>query len=191
MAGSSRRSGCLVWVIIIILVFALPNIFGNSNSSKSSTANKGATTQQIQSNTGKQGGATTAPKDPDANLTAQTPPANGTVLDGSEGGYSGVQVTASSDASAYVKVKDMSGYTVVGFFVSAGSTAEVYVPEGTYSVQFARGNTWYGPNDCFGSKTIFGQDREVTLGYGDVITYTLQLSSNGNFSMQSLNEAQF
>jgi hypothetical protein len=31
----------------------------------------------------------------------------------------------------------------------------------------------------------------LSLGYGDMITYTLQRTTNGNFSMQSLNESQF
>ena len=90
-----------------------------------------------------------------------------------------------------MKVKDMSGRTVVGFYVSSGSTAEAYVPEGTYSVQFATGETWYGKSKRFGSKTSYGQDNSLSLGYGDMITYTLQRTTNGNFSMQSLNESQF
>ena len=85
----------------------------------------------------------------------------------------------------------MSGYTVVGFFVSSGSTAEIYVPEGTYSIQFAMGDTWYGKNNCFGNNTSYGQDASISLGYGEVVTYSLQRTPSGNFSMQSLNSSQF
>jgi len=127
----------------------------------------------------------------DASLTAQAEPGNGAILAGSSYGDAGVQVTASPDASAYVKVKDMAGNTKVGFFVRSGSTAEVRVPTGTYSVQFASGETWYGNSDCFGSKTSYGQDGGVTLRYGDIITYKLQRSTNGNFSMGSLDESEF
>lgn len=127
----------------------------------------------------------------DSKLKAQSEPANGAVLTGSSNGNAGVQVTAAPGESAYVKVKKTSGNTVVGFFVRSGSTAEVRVPSGTYSVQFATGDTWYGSSDCFGSKTSYGQDKSVSLGDGDVITYSLQKSSNGNFNMSSLNGSEF
>jgi hypothetical protein len=129
--------------------------------------------------------------EPGCEPDSETPPYNGEVLDGSSGGDAAVQVNTAPGESAYVKVKDMSGRTVVGFYMSSGSTAEAYVPEGTYSVQFATGETRYGKSKRFGSKTSYGQDNSLSLGYGDTITYTLQRTTNGNFSMQSLNESQF
>lgn len=127
----------------------------------------------------------------DANLKAQAEPSNGAVLTGSSGGNAAVKVTAAPGESAYVKVKGMSGGTAVGFFVRSGSTAQVSVPPGTYSVQFATGETWYGAANCFGSKTSYGQDKSVSLGNGDVVTYTLQRSTGGNFSMNPLNGSDF
>ena len=91
-----------------------------------------------------------------------------------------------------MKLKDSSARTVVGFFVRSGSSAQVRVPEGTYSVQFAMGETWYGKKKCFGEGTTsYGQDKGVELGYGDVITYTLRYTPSGNFSMESLDASQF
>ena len=127
----------------------------------------------------------------DANLTARSEPSNGSILDGSSSGGAGIKVTASSDASAYVKVKTKSGKTVVGFYVRAGKSAEVSIPAGTYSVQFAMGSTWYGSSDCFGSSTSYGQDSNVSLGNGEVMTYRLQRSTSGNFQMGSLKGSDF
>ena len=180
MARSSGNAGCFIYVVIFVVVIAITMVSvpsGNSNQSKS-----GAATQ-----TNTAGSA----KNPDANLTPQTPPGNGAILNGSEGGNAGVQVSAAPETNAYVKVKDASGYTVVGFYVSSGSTAQVHVPEGNYSVQFALGGTWYGMGNIFGSRTSFGQDGNVSLGDGDMITYSLQVTAGGNFSMQSLDGSQF
>ncbi|MBR2804323.1 MAG: hypothetical protein IKE20_04160 [Eggerthellaceae bacterium] len=182
----------MILVTIIVAAIVGFSLFGCSSSSSNNTgkSNKSQTTQTTQTNNYAKP-QTSTPNNPDANLTAQTPPENGTILDGYENGYSAVEVNASPNANAYVKVKDEQGNTVVGFFVSAGSTAGAYVPEGTYSVQFAMGDTWYGQDKCFGSKTSYGQDDGLWLDYGDVVTYSLQLTSSGNFSMGHLSASEF
>lgn len=134
--------------------------------------------------------ACTSSKDPDENLVEKTMPSNGAILNGSNGGSSYVEVSA-SNANAYVKVKTSSGTTVVGFFVRSNSTARVSVAPGSYSIQFACGEKWYGNTLCFGSKTSYGQDPNVTLGYGEGVTYSLQLTANGNFSMGQLSASDF
>ena len=129
--------------------------------------------------------------DPDENLVAQSEPANGAVLNGTSAGESAVEVTAAPGESAYVKVKSLSGGTVVGFYVRAGATSGAYVPAGTYSVQFATGETWYGTSDRFGSRTLYGQDENLTLDSGSIVTYKLQRSTSGNFSMDPLDGSNF
>ena len=136
-------------------------------------------------------GCSSGSNNADANLQAQAEPSNGAILTGSSNGNAGVRVTAAPGESAYVKVKSAYGGTAVGFFVRSGSTAEALVPAGNYSVQFASGETWYGSSDCFGSRTSYGQDPNVSLGPGDVITYSLQQSTTGNFHMNSLNGSDF
>ena len=190
MTSSSNSKRRLIWMALIAVLVAVPMVFGCSPSGGSSKSNANNNTQTTQTNKAQQQN-TNKPTNPDANLTPQTPPYTGEVLDGSSGGDAAVKVNTAPGANAYVKVKDMSGRTVVGFYVSSGSTAEAYVPEGTYSVQFATGETWYGKSKRFGNKTSYGQDNSLSLGYGDMITYTLQRTTNGNFSMQSLNESQF
>lgn len=126
---------------------------------------------------------------PDGNLVPQTMPQNGSILSGYDGGDSTIRVTA-ANTNAYVKIKQ-SGTTVVSFFVRSGSTAEVDVAPGTYSVQFAMGDTWYGESDRFGGDTAYGQDERATVGYMEILSYDLKLSSSGNFSMNRLDPSDF
>lgn len=187
MKRASKNSVSLIWITIVVVAAIGFAMFGCSSSVSTSKSGASQTTQT--SNVASS--SANKPQDPDANLIAQAPPENGAILDGYEEGYAGVEVIASPNANAYVKVKDSSGNTVVGFFVNAGSTASVYVPEGTYSVQFAMGQTWYGQEDCFGSQTSYGKDDNLVLEYGDIVTYTLQLSTNGNFTMSELDANEF
>lgn len=134
---------------------------------------------------------TTVLEDPYADLIAEPMPQNGEILSGYNYGDAGIEVTA-SNANVFVKVKSASSDTVISFFIQKNSTARVYVNSGTYAIQFASGDgTWYGQSGCFGSKTSYGQDTSVSLGYGDIVSYTLKLSSNGNFSMKSLDPDEF
>lgn len=204
MASNLRKNASLVWVVVIAVALGCAMLAGcgSSASNSSSASDSSKATQAAQSSSSAESSssaqeessssaAPAAPVDPDANLVEQPLPENGAILDGVSDGYAGVGINASPEENVYVKIKDPSGYTVVGFFVTAGSSAEVYVPEGTYSAQFASGTTWYGPNDCFGSKTSYGQDDNLVLGYGEMVTYTLELSPSGNFSLGQLNGAEF
>ena len=165
----------------------------SSSSSSSSSVASSSSPSSPRSDGGSSGGSGGSPGrsqlNPDASLTEQPMPSNGEILNGSSYGDAGVGVTA-SNTDAYVKVKDSSG-TVVGFFVRSGQTAEAYFAPGTYDVQFAMGTTWYGLDHLFGSKTSYGQDRGVTLGYGELMSYDLRLSASGNFSMDSLSGSDF
>ena len=119
-------------------------------------------------------------------------PSNGAVLSGSSGGGASYKITASSSDSCYVKVINSAGKTQVGFFVRAGSSAEVSVPTGTYNVHFAYGEKWYGKENLFGKNTTYGQDKQsVTLNLGDQMTYSMQKKSSGNFRMSSLSASDF
>ena len=120
-----------------------------------------------------------------------TAPSNGAILDGSSSGNSGIEVKAPSSKSVYVKVVKTSGSTQVGFYVAAGNTASVNVPSGSYAVHFAIGQTWYGKSNRFGNDTSYGQDNSLSLGSGDVMSYTLSVSSGGNWNMGSLSASNF
>lgn len=172
MENSSRSCGCIFWIIIIVAITGWYFLSGTSNNSSNSSGSNSQTNR-------------------DASLTAQALPQNGAILNGTSDGSAGIEISAPSGASAYAKIKTSSGNTVVGFFIRSGSTAQVNVPPGIYSVQFATGETWYGKSDCFGSGTSYGQDKDVSLGYGDVMTYRLQRSSGGNFSPDSLKASDF
>lgn len=177
MSEQTKKRLVRIGLVALTMCFATFLLLGCSGGSSKSSSSSSASSSASSSTS--------------SSAKAQSQPANGTILDGSSNGNAGVEVHASSDASVYVKVKTTSGSTVVGFYVRAGSTASVDVPTGTYNIQFASGKTWYGTSGVFGSGTSYGQDPSVTLDYGDVIEYTLQPVSNGNFAMSSLDGSRF
>lgn len=190
MASSSNGSGGCLWIVVIIVGLLVWGGIGNNShsnntvpSSTSSSSSSIASSNNTKAYTSNN--ANSKPK-----LKAKKKPKNGAILSGSSHGYSGVRVKTSTGTCAYVKVKN-GGKTLVSFFVRGGSSAEVRVPTGTYSVQFATGSKWYGKKHRFGESTSYGQDKSVTLGYGQQISYTLERVSNGNFSMSALDGSEF
>lgn len=131
-------------------------------------------------------------KNPDAGLMAEDKPESGTVLDGSEYGYARISVAASGNASAYIKVLNPDDTLQVEFYVRASEEGYVDVPQGTYNVHFAQGKTWYGTEDRFGSKTVYGKDDGVELfSYGEGVQYSPTYTTNGNLHLKKLNKNDF
>ena len=55
------------------------------------------------------------------------------------------------------------------FFIRGGDTFDTEVPLGTYSIKYAAGRTWYGPQCLFGVETIFKK-----------ADYTFEFQQQGN-----------
>lgn len=130
--------------------------------------------------------------DPDADLTPVAEPISGAILYGVEyHNGSEITVTASSGASCVVKLKNIYGNDVLSFYVRAGDTVTVGVPERSLYAYFATGEKWYGNTFLFGEKTDYSKD-DTVCNFGDyTYEYTLYPVNNGNFSETPIDADEF
>lgn len=119
-------------------------------------------------------------------------PATGQVFIGkNKDCYSSLTIRSSSSESCYIKLKDAYGNDAFSFFVRAGTTVEVDVPEGKFYVYFAHGTDWYGTDLLFGPNTTYSKDDELLDFTQYSWEYTLYPVSNGNFSETPISEDEF
>lgn len=123
----------------------------------------------------------------------QPEPDSGTILSGSEYNGSEITVTAASDSSYVVLVKDSKGEEQLSFFVRAGDTVTIGVPSKYLYVYFASGSSWYGFGQglMFGDDTIYTKDDELLDFTKYSWEYTLYPVYDGNFSETPSNEVDF
>jgi len=91
-------------------------------------------------------------------------------------------IIAAETESCYVKLKDQNDVDVFAFFVRAGDEVSVDVPMGEFYVYFASGTQWYGVRELFGSETGYSKDDEICDFENYTWTYTLEPTTDGNFS---------
>ena len=119
-------------------------------------------------------------------------PATGQVFIGkNKDCYSSLTIKSSSSESCYIKLKDAYGRDVFSFFVRAGTTVEVNVPEGNFYVYFAYGTDWYGTELLFGPDTSYAKDDELLDFSQYTWEYTLYPVTNGNFSETPISADEF
>ena len=119
-------------------------------------------------------------------------PETGEVITGNNlGGRSTITIKSSSSESYYIKLKDTSGQDVMSFFVRAGESTTVYVPERKLQVFFACGQDWYGTAYLFGDDTSFSKDDDFVDFSQYTITYTLYPVTNGNFTETEISPDEF
>ena len=130
--------------------------------------------------------------DVDADLTPVAEPKSGTILSGREYfNSSEITVTASKGSACVVKIKTPGGVEVLSFYVRAGQTVTVGVPDAYLSVLFATGSTWYGNYYLFGKHTNYTKDEQIKDFAHYTYEYTLQQSNNGNFDPKKISEDEF
>lgn len=122
----------------------------------------------------------------------KTEPINGTFLMGQQY-YGGNRLTviASPYSSHVVKLKNTEKKDVLSFYVRAGETVSVSVPNGLFYVYFASGNKWYGDDWLFGEHTSYSMDPDLQDFENYSLTYTLYESTNGNFKEKTIDEEEF
>ena len=132
----------------------------------------------------------------DAGFAAMRPidkPVSGTILTGRE--YNSgrtITIKADTDEDYVVSVKDY-WMDYLAFYVRAGDTVTVGVPDTYLYVYFASGKEWYGYGKglMFGDDTDYSKDDEKLDFTQYSYTYTLYPVTNGNFSESPSNENEF
>lgn len=119
-------------------------------------------------------------------------PVTGKVISGYESfNASEITVTASRTSSCLVRLKDAQGNEKLSFYVRAGETATVGVPDINLQVFFASGDTWYGEDLLFGEKTYYSKDDRLLNFYDYTWSYTLYPVTDGNFSETPIDADEF
>jgi len=92
----------------------------------------------------------------------------------------------------FVKLVNTRTGKSVGVFVRSGTTTEVQVPDGTYSVRYATGSQWYGTRFLFGFNAHYSRaNQEFTFSNGSGYTLTLQKVAHGNLRTSSMSASDF
>lgn len=122
-------------------------------------------------------------------------PQSGTIVYGTQ--YhtdSTITVTAPNNRDCVVSLKDSLGNVYLSFYVRAGRTATVSVPQKRIYVYFASGKEWYGYGEgrMFGKNTSYAKDKEpCDFSNGQSWSYTLHPVTDGNFSETPIDEDEF
>jgi hypothetical protein len=84
-------------------------------------------------------------------------PRNGTLVNKfRRAGQAPLEIATAGDGdNFYVKVQDVSNSAYKTIFIRGGDTFDTEVPLGNYSIKYAAGRAWYGPQCLFGVETIF------------------------------------
>lgn len=130
-------------------------------------------------------------------LTPLPYPENGTVL--ADSGLSRVaplEIKTAEGLAYYVKLCDMSGNEVLGFFVGPNASVEVSAPLGTYELRYACGTAWYGTTPKFGESTQYYK-ADSLFDFTDDGTYynghtvTLYAVPGGNLNTEAIDPEDF
>lgn len=176
-----KTYGAGLWIAITILIFLVFISFVTYLSDDNTVENNISTTTE-----------TTTYTSPEPEKLSVPEPRSGTVLEGQKL-YEGSELTihASGGESCVVKLKSSSGTTLLSFYVRAGDSVTVNVPEKYMYVYFASGKTWYGPKELFGEKTSYSKDDDLLDFSRYTWEYTLYPITNGNFSETPIDANEF
>lgn len=177
-------------IISIVIISALDAESQNSKNAGGNYTQPKSTTEQ-------------ANLDPDADLTKYNKPSSGTTLHWTDGYADAItapleiKTGATSSEDYFVKVCRVGNASdYMAFYIRGGESAECEVPLGTYEIKYACGETWYGANDLFGSKTSYAKADETFRfyeegGYVNGWTIELYLQTNGNLETIQISAFDF
>lgn len=112
-------------------------------------------------------------------------------------GYPEVTVNAPDDEACFAYFKnELDPANDFAFYVTAGSSAMVNAPVGTYTLYYATGETWYGKDLKFGLNSAFFKSPdpiELTDDgeWYDVWEFTLYAVPDGNMETDPIDESEF
>lgn len=112
-------------------------------------------------------------------------------------GIAPLEIKASSGANYWVKIDEANtNLHVVSYFIRSGETLNIQMPLGSYTIKYATGQKWYGPEYLFGNNTVYSKADNVFIfesnGY-ETNGYTLELimQENGNLQTENIDKGQF
>lgn len=129
-----------------------------------------------------------------SSLPPVTAPAHNTVMAFSDMEANFFIETQFSEHTKYyfIKIQDFnSGETVQTVFIHAGINAEVYVPNGTYTVKWVSGDTWYGYGAYFGNRSAQRADDLFLFDDFTGWTVTLYPVADGNMDTDNIDMSDF
>lgn len=93
-------------------------------------------------------------------------------------------------------IKDKVRQEFASYFIRGGDTLDINLPQGSYELKYAHGDTWYGTKYLFGDDTSYAKaDKTFDFEcYSNMCTgYTVELirQLNGNLSTTTLDPSQF
>lgn len=92
----------------------------------------------------------------------------------------------------FLKLKDANtGNTVQTVFIYSGQATNIFVPYGTYVLQWTCGSQWYGADKCFGENTATQADDTFTFDDETAWEVTLYPVTNGNLTTDEINIEDF
>jgi hypothetical protein len=112
-------------------------------------------------------------------------------------GLAPFEIKSSSGTNYLVKLTNAStGAPLQTIFVRGGTTVEVKVPLGTFSVKYAAGETWYGYRHLFGPMTAYSKADELFTFKNNGTSYTgytitLYKVRNGNLRTEQIDSGEF
>lgn len=120
-------------------------------------------------------------------------PMSGTIFSGKEYTGSTLTVRASYSDDYVISVKNSAGRPLTVFYVRAGETVTVNVPDIKLRIYFAKGDDWYGYGEglMFGEKTVYSRGDDLYDFSKYTWTFTLSPVYNGNFDETFVSEDDF
>lgn len=172
-------------VIVAVVLFLLYSPLGKDQS-------------KAEYNSGYQDGYEAAKKDLIVSALPEIPFTNGKiVMNPFDQRICPLNISVKGDDSYYIYLDSESfPHNDMAFLIKPGKSVNLDVPEDTYQIFYAVGQTWYGKDDLFGPDTMyykcdgtfeFYRDEDYVYGH----TIELYLKKNGNLATEKVDASSF
>lgn len=108
-------------------------------------------------------------------------------------GVAPLKIDTSGFACHVIRLVDVKTKEVVlDYFIPAGETQEILVPEGTYELRFTSGNKWFGTKGLFGDSATYSKaNTPFSFSEGWGYSVTLYAVPYGNLHTQNMDAEDF
>lgn len=108
-------------------------------------------------------------------------------------GIAPLTIKTTSGLKYFVKLEDATtGVPVMTFFFQGGAILRARVPEGSFVLKYATGNSWCGDRDLFGKFTTVSKSRQI-FSFTEGSGYTVDLipQTQGNLRTERISRDAF